>query len=192
MFQSLKRSSDPETDSNHSSKRLCKFNSTWLSKYTWLNKVHGDDKKALCTLCNKSFTITHGGESDVKKHAQGVQHAKCQRDTNQNSVMSSFLTTQNSKSFDDITAAEVSQVYHAVQHEQSYRSLDCMIKLNSQIFKDCEIGKKMSCGRTKAEAIVTEVLAPASAEDTLRDLESISYFSVASDASNHGNTKVSL
>ncbi|KAK6172462.1 hypothetical protein SNE40_016104 [Patella caerulea] len=98
--------------------------------------------------------------------------------------MSSFLISQNNNSFDDIAASEASHVYHALQH--------CMIKLNSRVFKDCEIGMKMSCGRTKAEAIVTEVLATASNEDTLRDRESISYFSIASDASNHGNSKLFL
>lgn len=53
-------------------------------------------------------------------------------------------------------------VYHSVQHAQSYRSSDCGSKLAPVIFPDSEIAKKMSCGRTKAASIVTDVLAPSS------------------------------
>jgi hypothetical protein len=35
------------------------------------------------------------------------------------------------------------------------------------VFPDSDIVKKLSCGRTKAEAIVTGVLAPASVDDSL-------------------------
>ncbi|CAM4725705.1 unnamed protein product [Leuciscus chuanchicus] len=61
----------------------------------------------------------------------------------------------------------------------------------------------MACGRTKAEAIVTDVLAPTSVEDCLKVLRRplneqreattkahTPFFSVASDASNHGTTKL--
>jgi hypothetical protein len=60
--------------------------------------------------------------------------------------------------------------------------------------------KKLSCGRTKAEAIVTGVLAPASIDDSLgilhRNMIAVEeedltqYFSIASDASNHGSSKM--
>jgi hypothetical protein len=62
-------------------------------------------------------------------------------------------------------AAELAQIYHAAQHEHSYRSLDCRMKLNVFIFND-EICK-ISCGHTKYEAIVTEVLAPASVKEII-------------------------
>jgi hypothetical protein len=59
-----------------------------------------------------------------------------------------------------------------VQHEYLYRSLACGIKLNSSIYSDSEISKKVSCGRTKTEAVVTEVLAPASVKETIATLTS--------------------
>jgi len=56
----------------------------------------------------------------------------------------------------------------------------------------------MLCGRTKAKAIVTDVLAPVSVEKSIQELTSpmlaggthTPFYSVASDASNHGSTKL--
>ena len=42
-------------------------------------------------------------------------------------------------------------------------------KLAPTIFPDSEIVKKMSCGRTKAASIITDVLAPASVESCLTE-----------------------
>jgi hypothetical protein len=70
-------------------------------------------------------------------------------------LLSSFISSSRDTNADKVIAAELSQVYHAVQHEHSYRSLDCGIKLNSSINSDSEISKKVSCGRTKSKAIVT-------------------------------------
>ena len=96
---------------------------------------------------------------------------------------------------DKVTAAKITNVYHTMQHSQSYRSKDCGNKLAPVIFLD-------SCGRTIAASIVTDVLAPASVETGLRELKKpivqlqsdknthTPFFSVASDASNQGTTKL--
>ncbi|XP_041840401.1 uncharacterized protein LOC121639304 [Melanotaenia boesemani] len=84
------------------------------------------------------------------------------------------------------------------------RAGDCASKLAQTTFPDSDIAKKMACGRTKAAAIVTDVLAPASVETCLKVLKNPlmkpalegttkvhkPFFSVASDASNHGSTKL--
>jgi hypothetical protein len=57
-------------------KRMCSINSEWPIKYTWLKYVPDEDTKLFCKVCSKSFTISHGGGNDVKKHANGVQHKK--------------------------------------------------------------------------------------------------------------------
>ncbi|EEZ97442.1 hypothetical protein TcasGA2_TC011273 [Tribolium castaneum] len=48
----------------------------------------------------------------------------------------------------------------------------------------------MSCGRTKCAAICENVLVPFSVQLVLEDLETSSFFSIASDASNKGNRKL--
>ena len=92
-----------------------------------------------------------------------------------------------------VTAAEVAQVYHTVKHNLSYNSADCGLKLTIQTLSDSTIVKKMSCGRTKAEAIVTGVLEPKSIEGVLTQLkgDDVSLpFSLQTDASNKGNRKM--
>jgi hypothetical protein len=92
-----------------------------------------------------------------------------------------------------VTAAEVAHVYHTVKHNLSYNSSDCQFKLTAQTLPDSSIAKKMSCGRTKAEAVVTDVLAPKAVEDVLTKLKGDGkplQFSLQTDASNKGNRKM--
>ncbi|CAD6244476.1 GSCOCG00013361001-RA-CDS, partial [Cotesia congregata] len=89
---------------------------------------------------------------------------------------------------------EVASVYHGLQHHHSYLSTDCGIKLSSKMFNDSMVSKEIRCGRTKAEAIVKNVLSPKSIEMVINDVKPLEqdplYFSIASDASNNGNQKL--
>ncbi|XP_047201966.1 uncharacterized protein LOC124855884 [Girardinichthys multiradiatus] len=58
---------------------------------------------------------------------------------------------------------------------------------------DTSIAKKMSCGRTKAEAVVTDVLSPNAIEEVIKKLKNggnLLHFSLHTDASNKGNWKM--
>ena len=93
-----------------------------------------------------------------------------------------------------VAAAELGLVYHNVKHHHSYASLDCGNKLCGDIFGDFEVAQKMSCGRTKGECMVKNVLATKSVEDflqVLRDpMKTSLFFSIATDASNKVNRKI--
>ena len=75
-------------------------------------------------------------------------------------------------------------------HHHSYLSLDCGNNLNRIIFNDSKIAKKISCGRTKAAAISSNILSPNSIERHLKYLIDKIKFSISTDASNKGNTKM--
>ena len=67
------------------------------------------------------------------------------------------------------------------------------MKLTLQTLTDSKISKKMSCGKTKAEAVVTDVLAPKAVEEVLTQLRNDGKplpFSLQTDASNKGNRKM--
>jgi hypothetical protein len=86
-------------------------------------------------------------------------------------------------------------VNHAVKHHHSINSTDYGVKLNPVIFPDSAETKKMACGRTKAETLVTNVLAPKSVELMIIDLTSTSTmkpktFSVSTDAPNMKNRRM--
>uniref|UniRef100_H3AK16 HAT C-terminal dimerisation domain-containing protein n=1 Tax=Latimeria chalumnae TaxID=7897 RepID=H3AK16_LATCH len=92
-----------------------------------------------------------------------------------------------------VTAAELATVYHTVEHNLSYSSMDCGVKLMQKIFNDSSIGKKLSCGRTKAESLVKNVLAPKAVSQVLLALSGDGKplpFAIQTDASNKGNCKM--
>ncbi|XP_058636265.1 uncharacterized protein LOC131543068 [Onychostoma macrolepis] len=127
--------------------------------------VEGDTERAFCDLCKTSFSIGHGGEYDVKRHRLTETHKKRVQQKETSKSMDAFLRPKNDFLADKVTAAEVTSVYHTVQHATSYRAGDCGTKLAPTIYPDSDIAKRMACAHTP-------------------------FFSVASDASNHGTTKL--
>jgi hypothetical protein len=69
-------------------------------------------------------------QNDIKKLASGTQHQQLHNQVSQNHPLSIFITTSQDRNADKVTAAELAQIYHAVHHEHSCRSLDCGLKLN--------------------------------------------------------------
>ncbi len=63
------------------------------------------------------------------------------------------------------------------------------MKLTPKLYSDSAIAKHISCGRTKAEALVTSMLAPLASEFTQCLQSEDLYFSIATDASDKGNVK---
>ena len=63
--------------------------------------------------------------------------------------MDAFLRPKNDFLADKVTAAEVTSVYHTVQHATSYRAGGCGTKLATTIYPDSDIAKRMACGRTQ-------------------------------------------
>lgn len=86
----------------------------------------------------------------------------------------------------------MAHVYHTVKHNMSYVSADCANKLLHWTVSDSNIVKKMSCGRTKAETIVKNILAPKSVSEVVNILKGSKpiQFSIQTDASNKGNQKM--
>ncbi|PNF17541.1 hypothetical protein B7P43_G15823 [Cryptotermes secundus] len=176
-----------------------KHNQIYLKKWGdmfSLVKPGPDENRAFCTLCRKDFSISHGGQSDLRQHAQYKGHKikeKCNSGSS-NKLSKYFANLNNNEEYDNSTAVELGLVYHAVKHNLSYSSLDCGNKLVSHIFSDPAMASKLSCGRTKVEMIVKYVLAPKSVNDfvaVLRCPENTSkFFSLATNASNRSNRKM--
>ena len=87
-------------------------------------------------------------------------------------------------------AAEVTRVYLTLS------SIACRAaKLDSVMFPDSAIARKTTCGCTKAESIITNILTPKSVKSITNDLASgddlkRSCFAVSTDASNMKNRKM--
>lgn len=174
-----------------------KFKESWLinEKYKkWLVKI--DEKKAKCSICNVNFTVKWDGEKALTTHLNSENHKKTTQNLQRNSLMTTFMTKRNSSDELKVAIIEIASIYHAINHHHSYLSMDCGIKLNTSLYGDSVMAKKVHCGRTKAEAIVKNILSPNSIELAIQDLKMVtafqngSYFSIAIDASNKGSQKM--
>lgn len=175
------------TEPAQKKKRVVSYRKEWESTYPWVTKSSESAEKAYCVVCSKHINITHGGANDLKVHAAGKGHTTSQKDANSNRALSTYFLPDVPKK---LLIAEATLVYHNVMHNLSYNSLDCSIKLLRTLFKDSPTAKGLRCGKTKAEAIVTGVLAPCSVTNGLqRILEKKLPYSVSSDASNKGSMK---
>ena len=150
---------------------LTSFNEVWLKKEEykpWLSKI--DDFTAKCTLCNVMFTVKHDSEKALRTHNTSKRHKESSSSARSNSLMTSFVTRKDSPEEYKVAAIEAASIYHCVNHHQSYLSLDCSMKLNTKLFSDSCLAKKLHCGRTKAEAVIENVIAPKALEIVLEDL----------------------
>ncbi|CAG9789636.1 unnamed protein product [Diatraea saccharalis] len=162
-----------------------------MISYSFLKPAQNNKFKALSTLCQKEFTISHGGKNDIEKHQKCNEHQKREKSANVSLSLKTFLendqmTTQEEK----VIAAEVTKAYHSVKHSLSFNSLECDIKLDHTLYTDSKIVEKLTLGRTKASVIAHNVLGPASTQETVETLQNNTFYSIATDASNHGATKM--
>lgn len=89
-----------------------------------------------------------------------------------------------------VIAPEICLAYHIVKHHQSFRSAACLNKLVLKLFNDSNTARKYSSAATKTAALIKQVLAPHSNEIIKKDIENSSFYSIATDASNHKAEKM--
>jgi hypothetical protein len=167
------------------------FHSEWCKEGQFGGRlVQIDRNKGKCITCNRELNVSYNGKRVLENHFNSENHKKMCQKTSKTKPMDNFITIGITPSEEQkVSTAEICLTYHNVYHHHSYRSMDCNVNLNQLIFSDSKVCKAMKCGRTKAEAIVVNVLAPFSVEKHLNEL-SDKKFSVSYDASNKGNIKL--
>jgi hypothetical protein len=108
----------------------------------------------LCTICKSLFSIEHGSRSGIlqhkKKHLTAVSSMSCRQ------KVTSYFTKETITDEDKHTEAEEGLFgFHTIKYNHSFRSMDC----TSSVIRKLHV-QKCSCGPTKCEAIVVNVLAP--------------------------------
>lgn len=167
-------------------KRITKFNDDWLKTKSWVRKV--SDIKGFCTLCRTEILVSNKGVRALTDHESTASHQKNVTSVGCSTAITHFFNKKDTLEEDATTAAEVAHIYHCIKHNQSYNALDCCFKLTKVTHYDSKLGEKIHCGRTKAEAIVAQVLAPKELEKVLHVIHSNKlWYSVQTDASNHLN-----
>ncbi|XP_015590428.1 uncharacterized protein LOC107265464 isoform X2 [Cephus cinctus] len=137
-------------------RRRCKFIGTWLSHNqfaTWLTPVRDDDHKAYCALCDKVFSVAHGGLHDVRAHWKGKRHIGLQATiaTGQSRVLSQGV---------GLVDQPRNQLLPGASSYQAHQLLPERTPLDDVEFSEQEnklVVKRRSCsGGTKAERRINE------------------------------------
>jgi hypothetical protein len=190
-LSSKARSTLSEIDKKQKDKREKKkgiFKYEWLKEFTFLKKYKPDKSQATCMACNCQFNVHYGGKNDVIEHSKSKQHLKNMLTF---SVDRQLITTtpKPNREKDEIAAAEATLVYHGVRHGISYLAQQCTTSVLKTLFSSSSIASSLSCGRTKAAAIATDVLAPYFTHHVIQEMKLAFYYSLSFDASNKGNLK---
>jgi hypothetical protein len=77
-----------------SKKRACTVIKDWPQKYHFVELVVDDDSRVRCKICDKNFSIFHGGENDITRHAVGLIHKTNVIRKNTNKLMTDSVTTK--------------------------------------------------------------------------------------------------
>ena len=136
------------------------------------------------------ISVANKGALDLQAHINTPKHVRSVRGETASNKVTDFFVRPGSKIDESASAAEGTLAFHAVKHHHSYKSMDCSCSLLKTILPDSDVARKMSCARTKTEAIVNSVLAPHSVEMVVQALSNVRYCGVATDGSNHGSVKL--
>ena len=170
-------------------KQKISFNEIQKEHFHFVKKSQKGDIFVFRSLCRSDLKIGSKGKCAIKKHASTDKHKLNMRSAKSSLILLHFAPKN---SIDKSTAAELCKVYHAVQHHQSYHSLDCGIKLDQVLYADSTVAKGITCRRTK-EPLCTNFPAPYSLKchvDYI--LQHGLVFSLSTDTSNKGSLKCFL
>lgn len=125
-----------------------------------------------------------GITKETESHKSKVRQASTSK-----SIESFFTSPKDTNAQLKIIAGGLVWAYHMNEHSLSYNSLGCLMKLSKITFHDSEVSTKMSCGSTKGEILVTDVLASYNVKFILSDLTNDNvFYSVSHDTLNQKNS----
>jgi hypothetical protein len=161
-------------------KRRCGFTESLIAEYPFL-KEDEQVGKVLCCICKSLFSVEHGSHSEILQHINKRKHAIAVETKGCSKKVTSYFTKETVTDECKHIAAEAGLfAFHTIKHNHSFRSMDCTSSVIRRLHEE-----KFSCGRTKCESIVVNVLAPLAMQQILEELESVKYLTVMVNTSNH-------
>jgi hypothetical protein len=158
-----------------------------------------NEAEAKCKVCDSYIKISSRGSAALNDHVASVasvKHINALKTASSCNKLEKFFPNTSQKKEEllqinmKVAAAEITLCYHTIKHHQSYRSMDCTSKLPKILFGDSHAAKNVKCARTKTQAIVNQVLYPYFRNQLIQKLQTVCWFSVATDASNHKVLKI--
>ena len=129
-----------------------KFQKVWQQKWPFAVPVKGDPHCFRCTVCAKTVSCGHQGETDVARHAESIQHQRNTKAVKATQKLNFKPTTQLLR--DKVMRAEVKVANLLVQHNVPLAIADHLSPLVRDIFSDSETAQDYASARTKTTCIV--------------------------------------
>jgi hypothetical protein len=128
-------------------------------------------EKVLCSICKSQFSIKHGGRSDILQRIKKRKHATAAETRSCNKKVTSYFTKETINDECKHIAAEGRLfAFHTIKYNHSFRSMDFTSSVIRRLHEET-----FSCGRTKCEPIVVNVLAPFAMQQFFEELEIVTY-----------------
>lgn len=173
-------------------KFLCKFNENWIKQKEFTGWLRKENYSSARYKVSKTLIIKHDGVVAVKKHLFSFCHVTRVKESTQSSTIETLFPQKSSPDIRRATISEVTQVYQAVKHHQSYLCLDYFMKFQRKIYNDSKIAKFVNSRKTKAEPILENIMFPSSVETMINYLKGVhddygvKLLSIRTDVSNKG------
>jgi len=103
-------------------KRLCHFNEKLQNDFPFIKKQKSNnDTDVQCTICQGTFSVSHGGQSDINDHLKSQKHKLASRVSLQSGKVSNFFSKVVPDKNDlALVAREATFSYHTVIHNHSF------------------------------------------------------------------------
>lgn len=170
-------------------KRQCKFLDRYTTEWSFIKRGK-NDYEAHCMVCGSDICIGNGGKASIQDHIKSAKHSSKLSIASQSKEICSFMIKKNTKLERLIHVAELTSAFRIINHHQSFNCMDCSTKLDSLLYPDSEIASKQSNARTKATALVRNVLAPHSVAEFISVLRYVPFYGISTDSSNHKAEKI--
>jgi hypothetical protein len=156
--------------SSNAEKNVGVFTESIEAEYPFLKEDQQVGKVLSCT-CKSQFWIEHGGRSDILQHIKKRKLAIAAETKHCSKKVTSYFTKETiTDECKHIAAEEGLFAFHTVKHNHSFLSMDCTPSVIKRLHEE-----KLSCGRTKCDFIVVNVLATFAMQHIFEELESVTY-----------------
>ena len=108
---------------------MCFYNLEREKEFSWFVKCQNHHTKARCKLCSASFTIAYNGIKALTQHAKSQKYLRNVNASTASQRMSSFLVMKDSVLSENVTVAELTQIYHGVKHHIPFVAQYCAVNV---------------------------------------------------------------
>lgn len=166
------------------------FRSEWCKnkEFTdWLVPVKEDPLKAKCKICDVTMVAEL---SNIKNHSKGFKHKRNVISKIKQKPITNFTTNKTETKFDvDVKIAEIKLTAFLAEHNVAFLASDHFTDLLKSCFKDSAIAQNINLKRTKATAIVKNVISASHKSELAEYIKTVPFSILTDESTDIGTVK---